>query len=377
MSIVDGLRRQWPVALGLTALLVVQFAWLLPFTGLEFVTWLATVPTCAAALVAFRWPVVATAVAAGSVLTTTVVGASGGVRLDAVLSPLSVVETVACCALVVAVVRFATPRAAAGCVAVLMAVAAIAAVARDGYSFVDTNIVGSLLIGSLAVGAGWFLRTRDAERAVRMASAVADAQREERMALARELHDVVAHHLTGMLVQAQAAWEVSDDDPRAAHRLLPGIVTGGTEAMGAMRTLVGTLRQGDAETATTDLEADVLAAVDRVRQTGTPVRLRYDLPADLPPEVGRSLLRLVQEALTNARRHAVAATGVDVELTLGPDVVRLVVSDDGEGGAARREGGYGLVGMRERVGLLGGRFTAGPVAGGWRVSAELPWAGRR
>ncbi|MEU4807351.1 sensor histidine kinase [Actinosynnema sp. NPDC023587] len=373
----DGLRRQWPVALALGALLVLQLVWLVPLTGLEFVVWLTTAPTCAAALVAFRRPGAATALAVGSVVLTSVLSAVEPVRLDTLLSPLSVVETAACCALAVAVVRFASPPVAAGSVGLLMAAGALASVTRDGYVFSGTNITGTLMFGVLAVGAGWFLRTRDEEREARTASAVADAQREERMALARELHDVVAHHLTGMLVQAQAALEVSDDDPGAAHRLLPGIVHSGTEALGAMRTLVGALRHADPETATTDLAADVLAAVERVRQTGIDVRLRFDLPVDLPPELGRSLLRLVQEALTNARKHAVAASAVDVELTRTPDAVRLVVADDGEGGPTRRAGGYGLVGMRERVALLGGRFAAGPDTAGWRVSAELPWAGSR
>ncbi|WP_246018817.1 sensor histidine kinase [Saccharothrix australiensis] len=375
----DGLRRQWPVALGLGALLLTQLGWLRPTSVAEFGAWLATAPACAAALAASAAPRrigAATAVAAGSVVATTVLLDVVGKSLDGLLSPVSPAETAACCVVAVAAARRSSPGVVVAVVAVFVAVGAHAAFVR-GYSFTPTNVAGPLLIGSLALGAGWFQRTRDAERAARVSAAVSAAQREERMALARELHDVVAHHLTGMLVQAQAALEVSDDDPGAAHRLLPGIVRSGSEALGAMRGLVGALRQGEPDTATTDLGADVLAAVERTRQSGIPVRLRLDLPADLPPELGRSLLRLVQEALTNARKHATRPSAVDVELTRTPDAVRLVVADDGEGGRNRGEGGYGLVGMRERVALLGGRFTAGPVADGWRVCAELPWTGRR
>ncbi|MBW4717129.1 sensor histidine kinase [Saccharothrix obliqua] len=372
----DGLRRQWPIVVGLGALSAVQLDWVLPGWDGQLLAWLLTVPTCVVALAARRYPRAASAVAVGSVAVTSVVLDIGHTGLDGLLSPLSVVETAACGVVVVAVVRGASPKVAVTVVAAFMAVGAHAAWARGGFPFTPTNVVGSLLIGSLAVGAGWFLRTRDGEREARMSAVVSAVQREERMALARELHDVVAHHLTGMLVQAQAAQEVSDDDPGAAHRLLPGIVRSGTEALGAMRTLVGTLREGEPETTSTDLAADVLAAVERTRRSGVPVRLTVDLPPDLPPELGRSLLRLVQEALTNARKHARRPSAVEVALTHAPGVVRLVVADDGEPGAARGPGGYGLVGMRERVALLGGRFSAGPVANGWRVTAELPRAGR-
>ncbi|HEX6344987.1 sensor histidine kinase [Umezawaea sp.] len=370
----DGLRRQWPTALALGALLVVELTWLLPVRGPDVWVWLLTVPACAAALAAHRFPAVSTAVAATSVVLTSLAVDEDGSRLERLLSPLSLAETAACMAIVAAVVRCATPRAAGVSVGVLVVVSTHAAVVRTGFSWTESNVAGSLLLGVVAIGTGRYFRARDAERERLLSSSVSDAQREERIALARELHDVVAHHVTGMLVQAQAALDVAEEDPGAAHRLLPGIIGSGTEAVGAMRRLVGTLREGEAEVATTDLGADVLAAVERARDQGLPTRLRIDLPPDLPPELGRSVLRLVQESLTNAHKHAVEPTAVDVELSRTPTAVRVVVTDDGRPGSAR-SAGYGLVGMRERVGILGGLFSAGPDGNGWRVVAELPWEG--
>jgi signal transduction histidine kinase len=226
---------------------------------------------------------------------------------------------------------------------------------------------------------GIYLRARDGMRRRELTAAVTDAQRAERVELARELHDVVAHHVTGMVVQAQAAMAVSDNDPLAAHRLLPGIVNSGADALAAMRRLVGTLRESEPlYTATTDLYSDVQAAVERARQAGVPVRLRMELPGSVPQEVGRSVLRLVQESLTNVHKHANAPTDVAVELTSTPVALRLTVRDDGRGGRVvpvGGSGGYGLVGMRERVELLGGLFSAGEVDGGWQVLAELPLKG--
>ncbi len=376
MSIVDGLRRQWPIALALGALLAVELVWVMAGGGREIGTWLPAVPACAAAVVAYRFPLPAIAVAAVSVFLTSLVIATHGTHLESPLSPLTMAETAACMALVAVVVRCASWKSSAVGVGVLVVVSLHAAVVRTGFSWTQSNVVGSLLLGVLAVGAGLYFKARDAERDRVLSTAVSGAQREERIELARELHDVVAHHVTGMLVQAQAALEVSEDDPGAAHRLLPGIVHSGTEALGAMRRLVGTLREGGVDVATTDLGADVLATVERMRGFGVPVRLRMDLPPDVPPELGRSVLRLVQESLTNAHRHAVRPTGVDVELSRTPTALRVVVTDDGRGGPVR-VGGYGLVGMRERVGLLGGLFSAGPHDRGWQVLAELPWEGHK
>ncbi len=233
----------------------------------------------------------------------------------------------------------------------------------------------------VAVATGMYFRSRDRERTQSVRSAVTGAQQSERLALARELHDVVAHHVTGIVVQAQAAKLVSDKDPQIAVQALAKIETSGVEALKAMRFLVASMRGAKpagtseaTEQATTDLNADLTAVVEHF--SGPPVRLNLDVPQVVPQEVGRSVLRLVQESLTNVGKHALGATAVLVEVTTTTSEIHVRVADNGTG---RRQdpvggsGGYGLVGMRERVELLGGRFAAGPADPvGWQVDAWLP-----
>ncbi len=245
----------------------------------------------------------------------------------------------------------------------------------DGPSTQQQVFTGAVLM-VLSLGTGLYFRARDRERATLVRSEVAAAQHAERMALARELHDVVAHYVTGIVVHAQAAQAV----PAAAQEVLPIIAQSGTEALTAMRRLVGTLRgsETDAPAATSDLADDVRKVV---RQSGQPVLLNLDLPSDVPPALARSVLRLVQESLTNSRKHAEEVSQVDVSVAVVADVVRVVVSDDGRApkvAPVGGSGGFGLVGMRERVELLGGTFAAGRRAeGGWEVRAELPVAEAR
>ncbi|ANZ41557.1 hypothetical protein BBK82_42015 [Lentzea guizhouensis] len=225
-----------------------------------------------------------------------------------------------------------------------------------------------LVLGLVTAGSGVLLRLRDRSRAELAAAAQDRARRDERLDMARELHDVVAHHVTGMLVQAQAAVVVAERDKSKACELLPGIVGGGTDALGAMRAMVRTLRDNGAATATGDLTADLRQLVEK---SGLPVRTSIELAGDVRPELGRSVLRLVQEALTNVRKHAHGATEVEVDVRLTATAVLLSVVDDGRTGPVHA-GGFGLVGMRERVDELGGRFFAGATGEGWLVTAELP-----
>ncbi|GAA0225479.1 hypothetical protein GCM10010492_24610 [Saccharothrix mutabilis subsp. mutabilis] len=243
----------------------------------------------------------------------------------------------------------------------------------SGPTFWQQVLAGTILL-VLSVGTGLYFRARDRERATTLRAEVAAAQHAERMALARELHDVVAHYVTGIVVHAQAAQAV----PAAAQEVLPIIAQSGNEALTAMRRLVGTLRGSEtdaAPAATSDLADDVRQVV---AQSGQPVRLSLDLPSEVPPSLGRSVLRLVQESLTNTRKHAEGVTAVDVSVAVDGGVVHVVVADDGRAPKAAPvggSGGFGLVGMRERVELLGGTFAAGQrPAGGWEVRAALPIA---
>jgi signal transduction histidine kinase len=231
-------------------------------------------------------------------------------------------------------------------------------------------LVSAAVMLLIAVGTGLYFRARDNERASQLAASVAAAQNAERMALARELHDVVAHYVTAIVVHAQAGQLNREVD------VLPAIAASGTEALSAMRRLVGTMRDGTSAgpAASSSLVDDVR---ELVRESGLPVHLSVDLQDTVPQELARSVLRLVQESLTNTQKHATSVSSVDVALSSGDGVLRLFVADDGvaSGVPVGGSGGYGLVGMRERVELLGGTFSAGrrePT--GWTVRAELPLA---
>ncbi|CAM06408.1 signal transduction histidine kinase [Saccharopolyspora erythraea NRRL 2338] len=290
--------------------------------------------------------------------------------------------------------RYAPPRNAVrnGCALVGAALFALFVTPSDDSTrvgdYLNYMFMGGLLL-VLSVGTGVYFRARDDERARTVHNAVSSAQQAERMALARELHDVVAHHVTGIVVQAQAAQLVSEKNPRAATEALARIADSGTEALTAMRRLVASMRGAEpagasraTEQATTDLEADLLALVEGAQRHGAeradPARidLSVDIRHEIPLEVARSALRVVQESLTNSGKHALDVSRVEVAVTSNETHLHTRVSDDGTGTHARPvggSGGYGLVGMRERVELLGGRFHAGPGDHvGWRVEAWLP-----
>ncbi len=211
-------------------------------------------------------------------------------------------------------------------------------------------------------------RTRDAE--ARRAVA------EERNRIARDLHDHVAHHVSLMVVQAEAGPVALDRAPERAAEAFDSIGATGRQALGEMRQLLGLLRTGDADRLAPQPGLDrVEELVARVRRAGLPVELTVTGGRRaLPPATDLSAYRIVQEALTNALRHAGPARAT-VTVAYAADELRLAVADDGVGCADRdaRGGGDGLAGMRERAVLVGGRLDAGPrPAGGWSVSAVLP-----
>lgn len=244
-----------------------------------------------------------------------------------------------------------------------------------------------VLITTFAIGSWQRATARRAEEAMRRAvrSEVEAAQRamaavaDERARIARELHDIVAHSVTTMVVQAGAAEQVVDDDPAVARAALGTIRATGTGALAEMRRLVTMLREEDeaASLAPQPGVAGIPALVDSARNAGLDAVLDVSGEVvDLPVGLGLAAYRVVQEALTNVRRHA-AATRVVVRLGYGPGVLTVDVADDGIGtaDASTRGGGHGLVGMRERAALYGGSLEAGPLPGrGYRVVARLPLA---
>jgi len=225
-----------------------------------------------------------------------------------------------------------------------------------------------------ALGAGAWLRLVDERRQASLQA----ARRDERLGLARELHDLVAHHVTGIVVQSQAAQTVGERHPEVVAPALAAIEAAGSETLDAMRRLVGLLRDPTDSASRTPGPGDLVSLVERFAGHGPPVRLQLGegLPAPgWPPELTATVYRVVQEALTNVSRHAPAATKVQVHLDADHDSVVVEVTDDAGPSGSRDGGGdgYGLVGMRERVEALRGHLDAGwSPAGGWRVRARLP-----
>jgi len=202
--------------------------------------------------------------------------------------------------------------------------------------------------------------------------AVAD----ERLRIAQELHDVVAHSMGVIAVQAGVGAHVIDDDPAEAKRSLEAIATTSRGTLVEIRRLLGVLRSdGDAAYQPAPGLADLDRLVADVGGAGLDVALCIDGErGDVPPGVDLTAYRIVQEALTNVLKHAGPA---HTTVTVGyePGALRLEIADDGRGVNGRAsQGGHGLLGMRERVGVYGGSLQAGPAqGGGFRVVARLPY----
>ncbi|MDX2546819.1 sensor histidine kinase [Streptomyces sp. WI04-05B] len=291
--------------------------------------------------------------------------------------------------LLLTAVRMCPPRwASLG--AVLTGGAAIAAPLRfyatgtqDDVLILGLTLAVALLAGATA-GLGGYLRSLDHRRGV----AVAETRRSERLAMAADLHDFVAHHVTGILVQTQMARMMITTEPDRLDPVLAGIEHAATEALASMRLTVGILRQGPEQTARlkpgeSRPVGDLSALAELVDEFGGPAGLKVDLhrqasvPQTLPHEVQAAAYRVVQEALTNVRRHAADATEVTVALAHADETLHVTVRDNGRGGApipyAARGGGFGIVGLTERVTALGGTLRTGPHKDhGWEVVALLP-----
>lgn len=261
---------------------------------------------------------------------------------------------------------------------------AVAAVAATGLaagtagplrlsSLSETSVTAaytSLLLMVAAVSIGLFLRVAAAARDQQLTQ----ARRAERLALARDVHDTVAHHMTGIIVQAQASRHVAERDPTAAAYALERIEQASLEALTAMRRVVAALREDDtpAPREPTELRTDLHRLADATGHPPVRVTLHDDTDTSVPPEVSSTVLRIARESLTNVRRHA-HASHIDVETRLENEHVTIDITDDGRASPPAGDGGgYGLAGLAERVHTLGGDFTAGPREGGWCVHARLP-----
>jgi signal transduction histidine kinase len=201
----------------------------------------------------------------------------------------------------------------------------------------------------------------------------------ERARIARELHDVVAHAVSVIVVQADGAAYAVHTQPELAERAVRTISATGREALTELRRLLGVLRSEDAEGDLTPQPGaqSLKELAERVRAVGLPVRLEITGAVDdLPAGVGLGVYRIVQEALTNSLKHAGPGTRAVVRVERTGDQVRLDISDDGHQAVRPLvgvSGGNGLIGMRERALVFGGSLDAGPrPEGGWQVRASLP-----
>jgi signal transduction histidine kinase len=253
------------------------------------------------------------------------------------------------------------------------------------------SIASTIIATATPLLVGREMRARR-ERAEELQRKVAEAERErkesarravaeERARIARELHDVVAHQMTVMTIQADGARRVADGaDPRVIEAL-DTIQATGHSALAEMRRVVGLLREnetGSPELAPLPTLDDLGTLVEQVRSsTGVPVDLEVEgAVRPLAEGVELSAYRIVQESLTNAVRHGGPNVSADVAVCYGDDGLDVLVVDNGRGAAAAagNGGGHGLVGMRERVAVLGGSFEAGPrPGGGYRVHASIPY----
>ncbi|GGF49357.1 two-component sensor histidine kinase [Marmoricola endophyticus] len=249
-----------------------------------------------------------------------------------------------------------------------------------GAVFCAVVVVASAALGLLG-------RTRRAyvdqliDRGVRLEREAAQqaelAASDERARIAREMHDVVAHGLSVMVVQADGARYQLSQDPGRAAPALETIAATGRESLAEMRRMLGLLRSEDPTGTRPQPGLDDLRFL-LAQDPGPGLTLSADLPEALPevgPGVGLAAYRIVQESLTNVRKHAGTGVRVDVAVRAADGVLHLRVRDHGVGGEPA-PGGHGLVGMRERAAVHGGRVEAGPSpSGGFEVRATLPYGG--
>jgi signal transduction histidine kinase len=246
-------------------------------------------------------------------------------------------------------------------------------------------LVGPILSLALAFGMGRLVasRTRQVRDAEQRATEVEHdrdkraraAVAEERARIARELHDIVAHHVSVMVIQAQAGQRLISPGDAAARDALTTIETTGRDALVELRRLLDVLRR-TTDTAGTGPQpglAELPALIGTARDAGLPIELHVEgEPTALPAGLDLSAYRIVQEAVTNAMRYA-GKSRTEVLVRYCPDAVELEISDDGPGLGVPAGAGHGLAGMRERASLYGGVLEAGPRAvRGFAVRARLP-----
>lgn len=258
------------------------------------------------------------------------------------------------------------------------------------HSLVEGDSLSDMGFGSVFIFMIWYigryLRVRGnylrllEERAAQLEreqdSEARRAVADERTRIARELHDVVAHRVSLMTVQAGAAKTVVADDPQSSVQAMEAVENAGRQALDELRHLLGVLRP-ESEASGLGPQpglADVPRLVQELREADLDVSLTMDdTPEDLPARVALSAYRIIQEALTNVLKHAGPDARTEIRLGVDNEEIAIEITDNGRGASLLPGSGHGIVGMRERAQLLGGRLDARPrPGGGFKVVARLP-----
>jgi len=328
-------------------------------------------------LIAFRWPMIALAVVMGSFM------AHAGLNHDVIW----VVQFTAIITLFMAVNRGGSRQSLLALLVVYVGIIVSFGVFRD------VGRVGNVLIQLMLFGGLWIIGNLFRTRRIRLESTehvlanleaeqdrlAREAVQEERVRIARDLHDIIGHTLNLIVVQAGAAQAVFKSKPDQALESLKAIETTSRQSLSDMERMLGILRtsddDGDSYGVHSSLE-EVGRLAEQFTEAGLPVKVNVEgEPRKLPPSLDLSAYRIVQEALTNTLKHAGSAKA-SVAISYFEDKLEVDIVDDGSSlteSGSRLSGGRGLIGMKERVALFGGELEVGPTAdGGFRVHASLP-----
>ncbi|MEU8887821.1 sensor histidine kinase [Streptomyces sp. NPDC048442] len=265
-------------------------------------------------------------------------------------------------------------------VAVLAVQASVAPYFTSGSNDYTSTLVLFFLVLAVAWVTGYSVRERRQHAAALSAQASTQAVTAERLRIARELHDMVAHSIGIIAIQAGVGSRVIETQPQEARNALTAIETTSRDTLSGLRRMLGALRQAEPGHLPEGAPLDPvpgLADLDRLAATTTAAGVRVDVEwvgerRLLPADLDLSAYRIVQEAVTNVVRHS-GAPSCRVTLLQQQEEIGIEIVDEGRGGSRPQGIGYGLVGMRERAALLHGEFTAGPrPGGGFRVTARLP-----
>src|SRR5450755_253318 len=377
---IDWVRVDYLVALALLAEIELQ-VWL--SRGIPDRLTATLVGVVIALAVAFRrrWPLRGMLVLIAVLVVRTVVGAGGGSHQPVGVMPALIL-------LVYGMGAFAPPRRSLWVLALLVVVSGANNLSKPGNGLTQA-VVSAIIVVLVPYALGRWIRARAARAQIDRGHAerldatreltAQTAAHEERTRIARELHDVIAHSVSLMVIQAGGARLVMDAEPDRADESLLSVERAGRDALAEMRALLGALGDGRDPRALAPQPglAEIDGLLAAARESGVQADLHVDgEPATVSAALDLCAYRIIQEALTNAIKHAAPARA-DVRLHWQSGALELEISDDGRGSGAVNGagGGHGIAGMRERVALHGGSVDAGPRAGGgFAVRAQLPLA---